>query len=127
MIKICKDAFMQIIWSIGIQELDMFNSATTQWSIGSLVSIQTSKFAINFVAMKTTMEANMELRYNLRMMGVLVDDPSYIFFDNHSVIANSIKTVSLIKKKSNAIVYHVSREAWAINVTLIFMFQQTKI
>ena len=53
------------------------------------VMIETSVFGAEFVAMKQGMEALRGLRYKLRMMGVSVSGPSYIYGDNMSVIHNT--------------------------------------
>ena len=49
----------------------------------------------------------------LRMMGIKVDEPAYIFGDNKSVLFNTTSPWSTLKKKSNAIAYHVVREGVA--------------
>jgi hypothetical protein len=53
------------------------------------------------------------------MMGVPIDGSSYVLCNNQSVIANSSRPESLLKKKSNAIAYHLVREACAIKEILI--------
>jgi histidinol phosphatase-like enzyme len=65
------------------------------------------------------MKANRGLRYKLRMMVVPIDGSSYVLCDNQSVIANSSRPESLLKKKSNSIAYHVFREACAMKEILI--------
>ena len=50
------------------------------------------------------------LRYKLRMMGISVDQPTYIYADNKSVLINSSNPESCLKKKSNSIAYHFVRE-----------------
>jgi hypothetical protein len=46
------------------------------------------------------------LRYKLRMMGVPIDGPSFIYADNKSAItANSSRPKSVLKKKCNSICY----------------------
>ena len=45
------------------------------------------------------------------MMGVDTDGPTYIYGDNQSVINNTSKPESMLKKKSNSICYHLVREA----------------
>ena len=57
------------------------------------------------------------IRYKLRMMGVPVDGPTYVYGDNMSVIYNTFKPESL-KKKSNSICYHFVREAVAMKECL---------
>jgi hypothetical protein len=71
------------------------------------------------VLQETRIQANRGLRYKLRMMGVPIDGSSYEFCDNQSVIANSSRPESLLKKKSNAIAYHAVREACAMKAILI--------
>ena len=46
------------------------------------------------------------LRYKLRMMGVPVDGPTYIYGDNMSVVNNTSKPESTLKRKSNSVCYH---------------------
>ena len=50
------------------------------------------------------------LRYKLRMMGIQVDTPCYIFGDNMSVLYNTTLPESTLKKKSNAVAYHFLRK-----------------
>ncbi len=59
------------------------------------------------------------LRYKLRMMGVQVDGPANVFCDNESVVKNSTKPESTLKKKHNAIAYHRVREAQAAGIVRI--------
>jgi hypothetical protein len=53
------------------------------------------------------------LRYKLRMMGIKVDEPAFVFGDNKSVLYNTTDPESTLKKKSNAIAYHFVREGVA--------------
>jgi hypothetical protein len=55
--------------------------------------------------MKQATEYIRGLRYKLRMMGITVDEPAFVFGDNQSVLANTTSTGSTLKKKSNAIAY----------------------
>ena len=52
------------------------------------------------------------------MMGVPVDGPSYIYGDNMSVINNTQKPESVLKKKSNSICYHAIHESVAMGESL---------
>ncbi len=47
------------------------------------------------------------------MMGIKVDEPTFIFGDNKSVLYNTTSPGSTLKKKSNAIAYHFVREGVA--------------
>ena len=61
--------------------------------------------------MKTGVEAIRGIRYKLRMMGVPLTGPTYVYGDNMSVIYNTLRPESTLKKKSNSICYHAVREA----------------
>ena len=90
------------------------NSALIVWYLKCQATIETSVFGSEFVAMKQGMEALRGLRYKLRMMGVAIAGPSYIYGDNMSVIHNTQRPESVLKKKSNSICYHAIREAVAM-------------
>ena len=64
--------------------------------------------------MKHGVETLRGLRYKLCMMGVPIDGPSYIYGDNISVITNTSKPESTLRKKNNSICYHLIREAVAM-------------
>ena len=59
------------------------------------------------------------LRYKLRMMGIQVDGPTNVFCDNESVVKNSPRPESTLKKKHNAIAYHRVREAQVVGIVRI--------
>lgn len=66
-------------------------------------TIETSVVGAEFVAMKAGMMKLRGLRYKLRMMGVEIAGPSYIYGDNMSVIHNTQRPESTLKKKINSI------------------------
>ena len=63
--------------------------------------------------MKQATEYVRGLRYKLRMMGIPVESPAFIFGDNQSVLANTSMPSSTLKKKSNSIAFHFVREGCA--------------
>ena len=81
-------------------------------------TVETSVFGAESVAMKIGIEASRGLRYKLRMMGIEVNEPTYVYGDNMSVIHNTQKPESTLKKKSNAICYHFIRESVAMGESL---------
>ena len=89
------------------------NGAPIYWSSKRQNSVETSTFGSEFVAMKQATEYVRGLRYKLRMMGIKVDEPAYVFGDNKSVLCNTTAPESTLKKKSNAIAYHFVREGVA--------------
>jgi hypothetical protein len=89
------------------------NKAPIYWSSKKQNSCETSTFGSEFVAMKQATEYVRGLRYKLRMMGIKVDEPTFVFGDNQSVLCNTTAPASTLKKKSNAIAYHFVREGVA--------------
>ena len=88
-------------------------SAPIYWLSKKQTSIETSSFGLEFVAMKQCTEYVRGLRYRLRMMGIPVEEPTFIYGDNQSVLANTTNPHSVLKKKSNSIAYHFVREGCA--------------
>jgi hypothetical protein len=89
------------------------NSAPIYWSSRKQTSCEMSTFGSEFVAMKQATEYVRGLRYRLRMMGITVDEPAFVFGDNQSVLANTTSPRSTLKRKSNAIAYHFVHEGCA--------------
>ena len=52
------------------------------------------------MAMKQAVNYIRGFRYKLRMFGILVEEPSYMYGDNHSVLAGSTRPESTLKKKA---------------------------
>ena len=74
-------------------------------------SCETSTFGSEFVAMKQCCEYVRGLRYKLRMMGIPVCNPCFIYGDNQSILWNTTVPESMLKKKSSSVAYHFVREA----------------
>jgi hypothetical protein len=99
--------------------IQMINMAPIAWYSKKQGSIEGASFGSEFVALKTAMEANRAMRYKLRMMGIPIDGPTYVYCDNMSVVHNTTAPESMLKKKSNSIAYHAVREAVAMGEILI--------
>ena len=91
------------------------NSAVINWYSKKQGSVEGATFGSEFMAMKTVAEVNKGLMYKLRMMGVPIDGPSYVYGDNMSVLHNTSNPESTLKKKSNSIAYHLVRESIAMD------------
>ena len=98
--------------------LIFMNTALINWCSKKQSTVEGAVFGAEFVAMKQLIETLRGIRYKLRMMGVEVAGPSYIYGDNMSVINNTSKPESVLKKKSNSICYHFVREAVAMKEAL---------
>jgi len=75
--------------------------------------VERSSFGSEFVAMKHCCEYLRGLRYKLRMMGIPVNNPCFIYGDSQSVLWNTTVPESTLKKKSDSIAYHMVREGAA--------------
>ena len=53
------------------------------------------------------------------MMGIPISGPSYIYGDNMSVIHNSSRPESVLRKKSNSVCYHAVHESVAMGESLV--------
>jgi hypothetical protein len=76
-------------------------------------------FGAEFCAMKNGIETARGIRYKLRMMGVTIDGPTYVYGANMSVVHKTQRPESVLKKKSNAICYHAVRESSAMGESII--------
>jgi Reverse transcriptase (RNA-dependent DNA polymerase) len=95
------------------------NRAPIIWYSKKQASIESSTFGSEFMALKTATDLVKGLRYKLRMMGIPLDGPANMRVDNMSVVNNTTKPESVLKKKSNAIAYHYVREAVAARIMQI--------
>jgi hypothetical protein len=82
------------------------NIAPSVWFPKRHPTVESSVFGAEFVAMKNGIETCRGLRYKSRMMGVTLSGPTHVYGDNMSVVHNTQRPVSVLKKKSNSIFYH---------------------
>ena len=93
--------------------LVFLNSALIHWWSKKQTSVESSSFGSEFIAMKQCCEYLRGLRYKLRMLGIPCNEPSLIYSNNQSVLANTTIPDSALKKKSQSIAYHFVREGSA--------------
>ena len=94
------------------------NMAMINWHTKKQATIKGAVLGAEFVAMKEGVEALRGIRFKLWMMGVKFDGPTYVYGDSMSVIHNTSKPESVLKKKYNSIYYHFVREAVAMSECL---------
>jgi hypothetical protein len=87
------------------------NMAPIVWFSKRQPTVESSVFGAEFVTMKNGIETCCGLRYKLRMMGVALSGPTFVYGDNMSVVHNTQRSESVLKKKSNSICYHAVRES----------------
>jgi hypothetical protein len=79
-------------------------------------TVETSTYGSELVAMRIALEALLDLRYTLRMLGIGFEETSTLLSDNQSIIVNTQLPTSNLKKKHNAVAYHKCREAVAARI-----------
>jgi hypothetical protein len=82
-------------------------------------TVESSVFGAEFVVMKYGIETCCCLHYKLRMIGVTLSCPTYVYGDNMSVVHNTHWPESVLKKKSNSICYHAVSESAAMGESII--------
>ena len=97
--------------------LVFLNCSLIYWLSKKQMSMESSSFRSEFVAMKQLCEYLQGLCYKLQMMGIPVNGCCYIHADNKLVLANSTIPDLTLKKKSQSIAYHfvhegVARDEW---------------
>eukprot|EP00956_Cyclotella_meneghiniana_P027178 scaffold60433_cov44-Cyclotella_meneghiniana.AAC.4 len=95
------------------------NFGIIDWLSKKQSTVEASVFGAEFCAMRHGVETLRGIRYKLRMMGIPIEGATRIFGDNMSVVNNSSKPESTLKKKSNSICYHLVREAVAMGEALV--------
>ena len=76
-------------------------------------TVETSSFGSEYIALRICTELIEALRYKLRSFGIPINSPADMFCDNKLVATNSSIPTSVLKKRHNAICYHIVREAQA--------------
>ena len=77
------------------------------------------------MAMKSCVSAIEGLRFKLRMFGVPVDGPAYLYCDNQGVVNNSSKAESTLDKKHNSVAYDYVRNAVAASIITVAWIKST--
>jgi hypothetical protein len=95
------------------------NLAPVIWLSKQQATIETSIFGAEYVVMKHAIETLRGPLYKIRMMGVPLSGPTYVYGDNKSQVTNSSRLELTLKKKCNSICYHAIRESVAMDETLL--------
>ncbi len=101
------------------------NNTPIKWLSKKQKTVETSTYGSELVAARITTEMVMEIQYNLRMLGVVIEGPALMLGDNKSVVLNTTMPSSALKKKHNAIAYHRVREAIAANIIRFYHVPST--
>ena len=69
--------------------------------------------------MKQGIDSLRGLRCKLRIMGIQMSSPSYIYGNNMSIVRNTSKPESVLRKKSNLVCYYAVNESFAMVESLV--------
>ena len=95
------------------------NIELVQWFSKKHSTVERSIFGAKFFTMKQDIYALRGLRCKLRMMGIPISGPLYIYGDNMSVVHNISRPELVLRKKSNSVCYHTVYESVAMGESLV--------
>jgi hypothetical protein len=105
--------------------IHMVNQTPIQWFCKKQNVVETATYGSEFMVARQATEQIMDLRYTLRMLGIPIEGPAWLFGDNQSVITSSTIPHSCLNKRHNALSYHRVREALAAEI-LYFLHMDGK-
>ena len=79
------------------------NEAPIYWMSKKHTSCETSTFGRKFVAMNQDVRYVQGLHYKIRIFGIICEDTTFVYVNNHYVLANTGIPASKMKKKSNSV------------------------
>ena len=96
--------------------LTLLNQTPIDWYSKRQNTVETATYGSEFVAARIATDQIIDLRYTLRMLGIPMDGPAWMFGDNLSVINSSTIPSSTLKKRHHFLAYHRVREAIAAGI-----------
>ena len=96
--------------------LHTVNQTPIDWMSKRQSTVETATCGSEFNAGRSAAEQIISLRCTLRMMGVPIEGPAWMFGDNKSVVASSTAPHSQLTKRHNCLSFHRVREAIAMSV-----------
>ena len=91
-------------------QLIMINQTPIYWNSKKQSTVETATYASEFIAGRVCAEEVMGIRFELRMLGIPLDGPSWLFGDNKAMINSSMIPEGKLTKRSIALAYHKVRE-----------------
>jgi hypothetical protein len=94
----------------------LINNTPLQWISKRQPTVEISTYGSELIATRIAIEAILEVRYKLRMLGVPIKESSLLVGDNMSVVLNTTIPSSPLKKKHLRCTYNRVREAIAAGI-----------
>ena len=95
--------------------LDFVNQTPIDWYSKKQATVETATYGSEFVAARTCVERDIDLRTLLRYLGVPIHQKAYMFGDNDSVVNSSMTPHAKLHKRHNALSFHQVRKHWGHN------------
>jgi hypothetical protein len=96
--------------------IHLFNKTVIDWYSKKQATVETATYGAEFVAGRTAMEQIIDLRIELRYLGVQVKGSTMMFGDNESVVNSSSIPHARLHKRHNALSFHRVREGIAAGI-----------
>ena len=96
--------------------IHMINKTPFEWYTKRQNTVETATYSAEFVSAKQCVEQIIGMRYEVAMMGIPIDGPTWMFGDNEGVIKSSTHPDATIKRRNIAMAFHYVREAIASKV-----------
>ena len=96
--------------------IHLVNKTPIDWFSKRQNTVETATYGSEFVAARIAVDQIVDLRYSLRMLGVRIDGPTWLFGDNLSVVNSATIPSGKLKKRHNVLSYHRVREAQAAKI-----------
>jgi hypothetical protein len=90
------------------------------WYSKKQATVETATFGSEFITARTTINQIINLRMTLRYLGIPIQEKSYVFRDNKTVMDASSTSHAKLHKRHNALSFHCVREAVASRYVTIF-------
>ena len=93
--------------------LHFLNQTPIEWFTRKQAMVETATYGAEFSAARSAIEQIAGMRHFLRYLGVPIEDTSYLFGDNESVVTSFTIPHSQLRKRHQSLSYHYTREAIA--------------
>jgi hypothetical protein len=100
--------------------LHFISKMPIHWYSRKQSTVETATYGSEFSSAKTAIQQIQGLRTTLRYLGVPVDDTSYMFRDNGSIVMSSTMPDSQLSRQHLALSYHYVREAIASGMVAFY-------
>jgi hypothetical protein len=84
----------------------VLNNTSVRWVTKRQRTVEASIYGSGLGASRIATELFLEVRFNLRSLGMDLDGPTLMLGDNKSAVLNTSVPSIVMKKKHNAIAYH---------------------